>query len=193
MNVGEALLSAVVGGVLTILGTWLGARWQAAEARRTRTEQYAREDKLRALSERRELYARFARRADDGASSIILSEPDPELPDILNELIRLCWDLELAASPGVIAAARLVIMNLDDSKKDSDDVLAAIEVFLREARSELGLPMQDMPPKETWEWKHNRRRFGYSDYRSIISDDTAEQGPIREKIAEALHADGVGC
>jgi hypothetical protein len=56
----EALVLTLVGGGLTTLGTWLGIHWQAREGRRVRYEQYERDDRLRDITVRRDLYARFA-------------------------------------------------------------------------------------------------------------------------------------
>jgi hypothetical protein len=163
MSISQALLGVIAGGGLAIVGTWLGARWQAKEARRVRLEQYAREDKLRDQSTRRETYVQFARRADDGVSSTLLNEDaNRELAGIVVALDRQCWELELVASPRVIAAARQVVSAVDDARKNADEGWAAIEVFIREARRELGLQMQDMPPLSAWEWVNNRRRVDYS-------------------------------
>jgi hypothetical protein len=129
-----------------------------------RLEQYAREDKLRDQDVRRKAYVHFALRADDGVSSA-LNDKDtkPDLADFVVELDHLCWELELIASPRVIAAGRRVVRAVDDARGDIDAGWATIEVFVREARRELGLQMQDMPPMATWEWVNNRRRVDYSD------------------------------
>jgi hypothetical protein len=159
MGISQVLAGVIAGGGLTILGTWLGARWQATEARRVRIEQYTREDRLRDRTERREMYVRFARHADRGIGSTINNHDGyRELADIVVDLSGMCWDLELVATPRVVAAARQVVDAVDDAVKHPDHGFAAVEVFIREARNELGLPMSGLPPMEAWDWTHNHKR-----------------------------------
>ncbi|MEU8306864.1 hypothetical protein AB0C84_25235 [Actinomadura sp. NPDC048955] len=55
----QSLALTGLGGLLAIVGTLLGHRWQAVEARHSRLENYQREDRYRLHQERRAAYADF--------------------------------------------------------------------------------------------------------------------------------------
>lgn len=171
MMVNQALLGVLAGSILTIAGTWIGARWQANEARRVRQEQYARDDYLRDQNLRRELYARFVQCADEGITAgigVALKREDDRraLPKIVGKLALLCMEIELYGTPRVVAAAHYIIDAVDDAAKDSDEVNAAAEIFLREARRELGLSTQNLP-MASFEWIRKRNRI---DWKEIVEN-----------------------
>jgi hypothetical protein len=59
MAVWDALVLTALGGAIGTGGTWFGARIQAREAARVRSEQYVREDRFRLHKERVEAYSAF--------------------------------------------------------------------------------------------------------------------------------------
>lgn len=59
MSLLSSILLTTLGGILTVFGVYIGARYQANEAARSRRETYKREDQFRLHAERREAYVAF--------------------------------------------------------------------------------------------------------------------------------------
>ncbi|WP_152991228.1 hypothetical protein [Frankia sp. R43] len=61
MSLLSSILLTALGGILTVLGVYIGARYQAKEAAHARRETERREDRFRLHAERREAYVAFYR------------------------------------------------------------------------------------------------------------------------------------
>jgi hypothetical protein len=150
MALWDSVLLAAVGGGLTTLGTWLGFRWQAREARQVRSEQLVRDDRFRLHKERMESYASFLREVGDArralarfaASGNDPSEARRAARDQRNSLWKEYTTLSLIGAKDVVDAASSVLqlvtavawgdVRFDD--KHYDDLVG---VYMESARSDL--------------------------------------------------------
>ena len=105
----DSLLSAALGGLIGTSGTLLAWRTQAREARRTRGEQYRREDSFRLHAERVAAYHDFYMAA--GHARGFMQRPHTE--DMVAEARREIWDgypkLVIVAEEGVLRVASEIL------------------------------------------------------------------------------------
>ena len=148
MGVWQSALLAVLGGTLTMLGTWSGARWQAREARAARQEQLAREDRYRLYERRIEGYSAFyhavsrSRGAFSGHTVDEDTSPAQAADASRSELIRRYITLVLIADDEVKQAASALLGLVTDVAyngvdPDLDRYDEAIQAFANAARQDL--------------------------------------------------------
>jgi len=159
MTLWESAVLAGIGGGLTLIGTWAGARWQAREAQRARAEQFAREDRFRLHRDRMETYASFLRVA--GAMRAAMTRPSSVLEDARkrrNALWQEYARLRLIGADQVAHVAESILELANQfvwqgAKFDDERHRALIASYVQCARSDLlGLvaadPGSHAPPDE---------------------------------------------
>ncbi|GGT47254.1 hypothetical protein ACFFV7_36970 [Nonomuraea spiralis] len=161
---------ALIAGAFGLLGALCGAQLQAWNARKDRAEQQQFEKQQRDLTVRRELYAEFARIADESADVLMriyhtsqwlvgldkddelrpeLEEDAKEARDNFDEMIltlkTIRWQIELVAPANVIASVAAIHNTFSESElmKNPDDydyLVKAIRQFVKQGRIDLGHP-----------------------------------------------------
>lgn len=155
------LVGVLIGSVITGAGGWLAIKSQSKENKEARKEQYAREDKLRNLAERRELYAKFYKATDDTIKAcyrLCMAEPE-NLENITAEeearvrslsmgeiegmetLRFLISEIKLLARVETVAAAERVMETFHQrgTYTEPEASAEASEEFIKAARKEFML------------------------------------------------------
>jgi hypothetical protein len=143
MALWESAVLAGIGGGLTLIGTWAGARWQAREAHRARAEQFAREDRFRLHRDRMETYASFLRAA--GVMRAAMTRPSSALDDARKRRNALWHEyarLRLIGADEVVHVAGSVLELANQfvwqgAKFDDERHGALITSYVQCARSDL--------------------------------------------------------
>ncbi|MFI5584392.1 hypothetical protein ACIA5G_05105 [Amycolatopsis sp. NPDC051758] len=150
----SAVLAGLAGG-LTMTGTWLGFRWQSREARRGRTEQFAREDRFRLHNERLEAYSAFylaAGHMRSGMRQLRLANPAASAAHEVHGQRRTLWEafatVRLIGTDDVVEAASAVLAYATEvdhleTEFDIDHYDSLIRDYVRQARSGLLVPSAD--------------------------------------------------
>ncbi len=184
MALSDTLVSTLAGGALATLGTWLGTRWQGREAKRSRLEQYERDDRLRHEADRRALYARFARLLTE-----VLDLVDaPEAYDKLEDLERLYWEIAMIGSADVVYRARSAIMAVATGLEVDPELLVAS--FVRSVREELGLAQEGLPRNLLRDSEQHLSREAQISRQLRMTTLAQEQGKSRVRPTLAARENG---
>ncbi|MEU6745699.1 hypothetical protein ABZ914_05715 [Spirillospora sp. NPDC046719] len=168
------MTTALISGIFAIVGAFGGALLQSWNSRRTLSEQRQHEDRLRDLSYRRDLYARFANIADDAwhatwrlkhAKEWIEEAEDAddeeerkeakkdfdasayEHSDLILKLTSIRWEVELAAPSEVVQKVQAIQIAVAEEEAPTgylDGAPEAIRDFVVAARKDLGLPVNSV-------------------------------------------------
>jgi len=140
------LLLTALGGAVALTGTFVGHRWQAAEARRIRFEDHAREDRYRHHAARTETYIRFVAAFTRAREAAFAKEQGHEDPEQLRltflALMDVSASIQIIGTPEASAAASPITSavsayTLSDGPYLQEDWREITSRFLEVARAEL--------------------------------------------------------
>ena len=180
----ESLLLAGSGGILTLLGTWMGFQLQTREQRRVRSEQITRDNLLRLHTDRVAGYAAFYREAGAMRAALFQlarAQTDSTLIDQVRKQRSVLWHectvVTLVGSRAAATAAWALLNYATDvahgkAALDTDQYGKLIWSFVLIARADLLYPdAPDTPRTEVWQVGDSQRQA------SGTTATAAEAGP----------------
>lgn len=185
----QSLLLTGIGGLLAIMGTFVGQHMQARVTQRIRDEDRAREDRYRLHAERLQAYVAFHTKFGEARRVLVRhskSDNDSTAQVKAMEARNAAWHsfvtVRLIGSPDAVASARALMWEItaiawEGKKFDPDEWSNLVVKFRTAARRDLVGADEALLPEVDGQSEWQRRNAASSPLANRLLSEYAEPGP----------------